>query len=143
MTTTDHESLTSVPTLDGDSSSSEVIHHGNETALEKASTAHSNRSTIENRAHSVLSRARSREPGQTAPFTHPLDYAKTTEDVIVDFDGPQDPYKPLNWGFVKKAVTTVMYGSTTMGTFFLLFCHHELDWTCQIRKKVANEQSLV
>jgi hypothetical protein len=35
--------------------------------------------------------------------------------VIVDFEGLDDPYRPLNWGFRKKAITTVLYGLTTMG----------------------------
>lgn len=83
--------------------------------LEKQSTAASGLSVFEQRAQSVVSRIRSREPGQTARFTHPLSHTKTSPDVIVDFDGPDDPYRPLNWGFTKKAVTTVLYGLTTMG----------------------------
>lgn len=34
---------------------------------------------------------------------------------IVDFDGPDDPYKPLNWPMRKKLVTTFLYSFTTMG----------------------------
>lgn len=48
-------------------------------------------------------------------FTHPLSHVKTTEAEIVDFDGPDDPYHPLNWPFRKKVVTTLLYGLTTMG----------------------------
>lgn len=87
--------------------------------LEKQSTAASALSSIEQRAQSVISRVRSREPGQTARFTHPLSHTKTGPDVIVDFDGPDDPYRPLNWGFKKKAVTTILYGITTMGMSLL------------------------
>lgn len=87
--------------------------------LEKQSTAASGLSVFEQRAQSVVSRIRSREPGQTARFTHPLSHTKTSADVIVDFDGPDDPYRPLNWGFNKKAVTTVLYGLTTMGMWKL------------------------
>jgi hypothetical protein len=83
--------------------------------LEKQSTVASGLSVFEQRAQSVVSRIRSREPGQTAKFTHPLSHTKTSPDVIVDFEGPDDPYRPLNWGFKKKAVTTVLYGLTTMG----------------------------
>ncbi|OJJ49675.1 hypothetical protein ASPZODRAFT_2115362 [Penicilliopsis zonata CBS 506.65] len=86
-----------------------------EAALEKQTTAASGTSALEQRAQSVISRIRSREPGQIARFTHPLSHTKTLDDVIVDFDGPDDPYRPLNWGFWKKAVTTVLYGLTTMG----------------------------
>jgi hypothetical protein len=28
----------------------------------------------------------------------------------VDFDGPDDPYHPMNWPFRKKVVTTALYG---------------------------------
>lgn len=88
--------------------------HQNET-LEKQSTAASGLSVFEHRAQSVISRIRSREPGQDAPFTHPLSHTKTSSDVIVDFDGPDDPYRPLNWRFEKKCMTTLLYGLTTMG----------------------------
>jgi hypothetical protein len=48
-------------------------------------------------------------------FTHPLAHVKTTDAEIVDFDGPNDPYHPLNWPFRKKVITTLLYGLTTMG----------------------------
>jgi hypothetical protein len=84
-------------------------------ALEKQSTAASGYSAFEQRTHSIVSRIRSRDPGQTAQFHHPLTHTKTSPDVIVDFEGPDDPYRPLNWSFRKKAITTVLYGLTTMG----------------------------
>lgn len=83
--------------------------------LEKQSTAASGYSAFEQRTQSMVSRIRSREPGQTAKFSHPLTHTKTSPDVIVDFEGPDDPYRPLNWSFRKKAITTVLYGLTTMG----------------------------
>lgn len=49
-------------------------------------------------------------------FSHPLSHVKTIEDVVVDFDGPDDPYRPLNWPFRKKVITTLLYGLTTMGS---------------------------
>ncbi|KAG0646667.1 Efflux pump bik6 [Hyphodiscus hymeniophilus] len=49
-------------------------------------------------------------------FTHPLAHVKTTEAEIVDFDGADDPYRPLNWPFRKKVITTLLYGLTTMGS---------------------------
>ncbi|KAF8857483.1 MFS multidrug transporter-like protein [Acephala macrosclerotiorum] len=49
-------------------------------------------------------------------FTHPLTHIKTTADSIVDFDGPDDPYHPINWPFRKKLITTLLYGLTTMGS---------------------------
>lgn len=64
----------------------------------------------------TISRVRSRRSGQTRPFTHPLTHVQTDQDVVVDFDGPDDEYLPLNWEFRKKATTTFLYGMTTMGT---------------------------
>lgn len=49
-------------------------------------------------------------------FTHPLSHAKTTDAEIVDFDGEDDPYRPINWPFRKKVITTMLYGLTTMGS---------------------------
>jgi hypothetical protein len=66
------------------------------------------------RAQSALSTIRSRKP--IGPFSHPLTYIPTGPDVVVEFDGPDDPYNPLNWAFRKKVITTVLYGFTTMGS---------------------------
>ena len=63
-------------------------------------------------ATNALSTIRSRVPRK--PFNHPLAHEKTLPDVVVDFDGPDDPYRPINWLFKKKAFTTVLYGLTTM-----------------------------
>lgn len=49
-------------------------------------------------------------------FTHPLSHVKTSSDSIVDFDGPDDLYRPINWPFRKKLITTLLYGLTTMGS---------------------------
>ncbi|KAF5545316.1 major facilitator superfamily transporter [Fusarium phyllophilum] len=32
---------------------------------------------------------------------------------LVTFDGPDDPYNPMNWPFRKKFITTISYGLTT------------------------------
>jgi multidrug resistance protein len=64
-------------------------------------------------AEGVIARIRSRKP--TAPFTHPLSHSPTNRDVLVNFDGPDDPYNPMNWTFKKKVITTALYGFTTMG----------------------------
>lgn len=63
------------------------------------------------RRDTVLSRIRSRPNIQ---FTHPLAHIPTTEDQIVTFDGPDDPYHPLNWPTHKKVITTALYGFVTM-----------------------------
>ncbi|KAL2431438.1 Efflux pump bik6 [Exophiala dermatitidis] len=64
------------------------------------------------RRESILSRIRTRQP--IGPFSHPLENQKTTVDELVDFDGPDDPYRPLNWNMTKKVITTGLYGFTTM-----------------------------
>lgn len=68
---------------------------------------------VQSQAQSVLSTVRSRRP--VPPFSHPLAHTKTAPDVVVDFDGPDDPYMPLNWPTRKKIMTTLLYGLTTMG----------------------------
>lgn len=86
--------------------------------LEKAETVNLSRTrskTIE-RTQSAISTIRSRKP--IGPFSHPLTHQKTSTDVIVGFDGPDDPYRPLNWAFKKKVMTTALYGFTTMGATF-------------------------
>ncbi|KAI1379591.1 polyamine transporter 1 [Hypoxylon crocopeplum] len=64
------------------------------------------------RRDTALSRIRSRPP--VPPFNHPLSKQKTGQDCIVDFDGPDDPYRPVNWPRHKKVVTTMLYGLVTM-----------------------------
>jgi len=82
--------------------------------LEKAETIQPKLTPPISRVQSTLSTIRSRRP--VPPFSHPLTYTKTGPDVIVEFDGPDDPYNPLNWPFKKKVITTVLYGFTTMGS---------------------------
>nr|POE90602.1 hypothetical protein CFP56_60215 [Quercus suber] len=53
------------------------------------SHAPSEKSQTPSRLETTLSRIRSRN-GQTA-FSHPLAETKTSSDVIVDFEGPDDP----------------------------------------------------
>ncbi|KKZ65619.1 hypothetical protein EMCG_08526 [[Emmonsia] crescens] len=73
-------------------------------------------STASQHYSNALSHVRSRNPDQMHPFTHPLAHQKTSPDVIVDFDGPDDAYNPINWPFCKKAITTLLYALTTMGS---------------------------
>ena len=37
-------------------------------------------------------------------------------DSLIDFDGKDDPYMPLNWPLRKKIVTTLVYSFCTMGS---------------------------
>jgi len=39
-------------------------------------------------------------------FGHQLMHEKTSKDYLVDFDGKDDPYRPINWSFRKKAVVS-------------------------------------
>ncbi|KAK9417690.1 putative Major facilitator superfamily domain-containing protein [Seiridium unicorne] len=64
-----------------------------------------------NRTESLVARVRSRP---VPKFSHPLSRQKTTQDQLVDFEGPDDPYHPLNWSLHKKVSTTMLYGLVTM-----------------------------
>ncbi|RVX66009.1 hypothetical protein B0A52_09936 [Exophiala mesophila] len=64
------------------------------------------------RHETVLSRFRTRQP--IGNFSHPLETQKTSLDDLVDFDGDDDPYRPVNWTMKKKIITTAMYSFTTM-----------------------------
>ena len=64
------------------------------------------------RRETVLSRIRTRPP--VAPFDHPLAHEPTAPSAIVDFDGKNDPYRPINWSTKKKIITTAIYGLCTM-----------------------------
>ncbi|KAF2714754.1 MFS general substrate transporter [Pleomassaria siparia CBS 279.74] len=64
------------------------------------------------RRETALSRIRSRPI--VKPFTHPLENQQTTAAVIVDFEGDDDAYRPINWPTKKKVTTTLLYGLTTM-----------------------------
>jgi hypothetical protein len=50
---------------------------------------------------------------ETKRLEHPLLYDATPPTVLVDFDGSDDPYLPMNWPFRKKVLTTFLYGLTT------------------------------
>ena len=88
--------------------------------LEKAETVEDERNATTTGAKRTISsgrvsRIQSLRQRPTA-FDHPLSHVKTSADVIVDFDGPDDPYRPINWPFRKKVITTILYGFTTMGS---------------------------
>lgn len=68
------------------------------------------RQTI-SRRETIVSRIRSRPVPQ---FSHPLTHQRTTPAELVDFDGPDDPYRPMNWSTHKKVSTTLLYGLVTM-----------------------------
>uniref|UniRef100_A0A093W1Q2 Putative MFS-type transporter n=1 Tax=Talaromyces marneffei PM1 TaxID=1077442 RepID=A0A093W1Q2_TALMA len=47
----------------------------------------------------------------SAPLT-----GNNNDPNIVDFEGPDDPYRPVNWPMRKKLITTALYSFTTMGS---------------------------
>lgn len=97
------------PPTDSDDSASEPIGRL-ETTLSRTG------STGLERVQTTLTTIRSRRP--VPAFSHPLSHQKTQRDVIVEFEGPDDPYRPINWMFKKKVITTALYGFTTMGATF-------------------------
>lgn len=83
--------------------------------LEKAETAQSTTRTTASGQRVTRLRSLARR-SSAYRFSHPLSHTRTNEDAIVDFDGPDDTYRPLNWPFRKKVITTLLYGLTTMGS---------------------------
>lgn len=65
----------------------------------------------QSRVDTILSRIQSRVLPE---FSHPMADKPTSENYIVDFDGDDDPYRPINWPTHKKVLTTVLYGFITM-----------------------------
>jgi hypothetical protein len=57
-------------------------------------------------------------PKRDQCFSHPLTNIKTGPSNIVDFGGPNDPYRPTNWPLRKKIIITALYGFTTCGSTF-------------------------
>jgi hypothetical protein len=64
---------------------------------------------------STASRLDCKDMSKPKSHTHQLEHLKTDSEHLVQFYGPDDPYKPLNWSFTKKTITTLLYGLITMG----------------------------
>ena len=65
----------------------------------------------------------SRTPSLEIPIvpqrlSYPVPKDPTGAEVLIDFDGKDDPYRPINWPFKKKVITTVLYGLTTCWVTF-------------------------
>lgn len=86
--------------------------------LEKQTTATDDHQPQRTSGTARISRTQSltRRATYRGRFTHPLAHVRTSEEQIVDFEGEDDPYRPRNWPFRKKVVTTLLYGLTTMGS---------------------------
>ncbi|KAK3985287.1 major facilitator superfamily domain-containing protein [Cladorrhinum sp. PSN332] len=82
------------------------------------SAGNSARASLNRPASNVLRRLSLVHPADRDPasgkFTHPLSHLPTPEDFLVDFDSPEDPYRPMNWPMNKKIWTTLLYGILTM-----------------------------
>lgn len=78
---------------------------------EEAAVSATNFNRTVSRRETLISRIRSRPVHR---FSHPLEHIQTTKDDLVEFDGPDDPYHPLNWPTRKKVWTTALYGLVTM-----------------------------
>jgi len=64
----------------------------------------------------MLTRHQEKPLPQDPEFHHELEEFKSNPRAIVSFDGPNDPYNPLNWPFSRKIKNTLLYGFTTMGS---------------------------
>ena len=62
---------------------------------------------------SIVSRIRSRP--FIEPFTHPLANEPTTKSHLVFFEGPDDPYRPMQWPMHKKILTLLAYSLVASG----------------------------
>ncbi|KAM4055868.1 major facilitator superfamily protein [Hirsutella rhossiliensis] len=95
----------------------EVAHDGHRPTLREMtspSLARGN-SAVSASGSGGVARSVSRIRSRPVPrFTHPLAHVPTTAGELVDFDGRDDPYHPLNWARRKKVATTLLYGLVTM-----------------------------
>jgi hypothetical protein len=98
------------------SSSSSDLDGSLDSGLEKSGSQLLRRPTHVLHPRSPLSRLTSRAREGDPDFKHPLTHEKTNANVIVSFDRPDDPYRPINWTQKKKFISVLLYGLTTMGT---------------------------
>ena len=89
-------------------------HHGSE--LEKIETAEERGGNALDSSRVSRIQSLTRRTTRADQWSHPLSNVKTGLDCLVDFDGKDDPYRPVNWPFRKKFITTLLYGLTTMGS---------------------------
>ena len=98
--------------LESPSTGNPAVGTGNDLGLSRTASLQ----RVKSKASNTLVKIRLGVP--IPPFTHPHGSERSSPECLVDFEGPDDPYRPLNWPFRKKALTTVLYGLTAMcGTF--------------------------
>ena len=84
--------------------------HGDSISLESLTHPETQSRSYRNSAAKAVS------PVANESFSHPLVKEPTeagADAMIVDFDGEDDPYRPMNWPFRKKVITTTLSGFTT------------------------------
>ncbi|KAF2475445.1 MFS general substrate transporter [Lindgomyces ingoldianus] len=68
---------------------------------------------------------------------------EVVDDNLIDFDGPDDPYLPLNWPFRHKVVVTLLYSLCTMGTTWASTVYNSGLSQVQEQFHVGNEVALL
>ena len=119
-TTSRSSTESDITSVSGLSSPGVTLEKSNDQDLERGEQSNSLDRNVSNTSSRRISRVQSlRQRSLLAKtFTHPLAHVQTNVDVLVEFEGDDDPYNPLNWPFRKKCVTTALYGFTTMGATF-------------------------
>lgn len=85
---------------------------------EMARTTSNRLEQINSIASQALSVIRARGPRPEFTIPEGVTHEKTPDAYFVNFDGPDDPYRPMNWPLKKKMITTLLYGMTTMTATF-------------------------
>ena len=129
-----NQSVSSTRVDDFESHSSEMSTDGRRRS--QVQNTASSAPSVNEYSPSIISRLRSREPGQIDQFTHRYAHLMTGPEMIVDFEGPSDPYHPRNWSFRKKVTTTVLYGFTAMGKYISLACSLSFQYMCHIERRI-------
>ena len=130
----DNQSVSSTRVDDVECHSSEMSTDG--TRRSQVQNSASSAPSVNEYSPSIISRLRSREPGQVGQFTHRYAHLVTGPEMIVDFDGPCDPYHPRNWSFRKKVITTVLYGFTAMGQYISLAYSLSFQSLCHMERRI-------
>ena len=94
------------------------------------------------RLPTVVSRLRSREfTINNEPFSHPLLRQPNGAEVLIDFDGKDDPYRPMNWPFEKKVITTVLFANLFQCTTTCFGVNATDDHNCEEVEDAMNVES--
>ena len=56
---------------------------------------------------------------RAASKTMEHEFKQHSDDILIDFNGEDDPYRRLNWPTREKVVVTLLYSLCTMGTTWL------------------------